>query len=368
MALEAKNITCSFGMGKKKHVVVDQISFFVEPGEMVALVGRKRSGKSTLLNVFSGLNRADSGQYFVDGRRLRGGALFRGSRLRHTKLGMVTKAPMLISEYTVLENTMLPLHHRFFLSNKKKQRMAKEALRAVGLKGKGRYYPHELSVLEQQLVCTARAIVHHPVYLLADEPTACLEGEDAERYLGLMEVLCSAGYGILIATYSKRVAGHCDRIVPITGEQIPDSVPVNLTSQTEVEAVPGHTLAGTKPLRIPEEALRETENQASAEPLSDEAQPARRSSSSSGNDLPASALNGETEAYLTGEPVEEKDALQAILDEQAEISAAEERMAREAYEKDEIQEISFSEDIDSEFEQKLGSHIEDYMQEEKKGT
>ncbi len=329
MSLQAKNITCSFGYGKKRCEVVNNLSLTVEPGELVALVGRKRSGKSTLLNVLAGLNRPTSGVCLIDGEKFVGGSLFRGSRARHTKLGVITKAPMLVSEYNVYENVMMPLHHQWFKGNKKKQKMAKEALRAVGLKGKGKYFPHELTVLEQQLVCTARAIVHHPAYLLVDEPTACLEGEDADRYLDVLEVLCSAGYGILVGTYSKRVAGHCQRIVPITGEQIPATMSVDLNSREDVTAVPGHTLAGTQPLVVV------SEEDAPTDPLSQ-----------------------------TG--IVQKDSLQAILDEQAEISAAEEAKDREAYEKDELQDIDFAEDIDAEFEQKLGSHIEGYMQEEKK--
>lgn len=328
MSLQAKNITCCFGHGKNRSAVVDNLSLTVEPGELVALVGKKRSGKSTLLNVLAGLNRPTSGTCLIDNKEFIGGPLFRGAHARHTKIGVITKAPMLVSEYTVYENVMMPLHHQWFKSNKTKQKMAKEALRAVGLKGKGKFFPHELSVLEQQLVCTARAIVHHPAYLLVDEPTACLEGEEVEHYLDVLEVLCSAGYGILVGTYSKRVAGHCHRIVPITGEQIPATMSVDLNSRDDVTAVPGHTLAGTQPLAaVPEE---------------------------------------ESAADMTQMAVMQKDPLQAILDEQAEISAAEEAKDREAYEKDELQDYDFAEDNDAEFEQKLGSHIEDYMQEEKK--
>lgn len=328
MALEAKNITCSFGHGEKRETVVEGLSFQVGEGEMVALVGKKRSGKSTVMNVLMGLGRAVSGECSIDGKRLPGGCLLGGAGLRSAKIGVITKTPMLISEFTVYENIMLPLHHKF-MSAKNKQRRAKEVLRAVGLKGKGKYYPHELSIFEQQLVCTARALVHEPAYLLADEPTACLEGGDVERYLDLLEVLCSAGKGILIATYSKRVASRCHRIVPITGEEIPASVPVNLEAREEVVAVPGHTLAGTRPL--------------------------------------SSLMPTTSETAATG-PISEKDALQAILDEQAELSAAEERRAREAYEKDELRDIAIAEDFDMEFEQKLGNHIEGYMQEEQKRT
>lgn len=328
MALEAKSITCVFGRGEKREVVVEDLSFRVEEGEMVALVGKKRSGKSTVMNVLAGLGRAASGECSIDGKRLSGHRLAGGSGLRAAKLGIITKTPMLISEFTVYENIMLPLHHKF-MSGKNKQRRAKEVLRAVGLKGKGKYYPHELSIFEQQLACTARALVHDPAYLLADEPTACLEGGDVDRYLDLLEVLCSAGKGILVATYSKRVASRCRRIVPITGEEIPASVPVDLEASEGVVPVPGHTLAGTKPL--------------------------------------SSLMSGEAEPAPVG-ATSERSALQDILEEQAELSAAEERRAREAYEKDELRDIAIAEDFDMEFEQKLGNHIEGYMQEEQSKT
>ncbi len=294
MAFEAKNITCCFGRGEKKETVVEDLSFSFGEGEMVALVGKKRSGKSSVMNVLAGLDKASAGECFVDGKQLPVGRLLGGAGWRAKKLGIITKTPMLVSELTVYENVMLPLHHRL-MTGKNKLRRAKEVLRSVGLRGKGKYYPHELNTMEQQLVCTARALVHDPAYLLADEPTACLEGGDVERYLDLLEVLCSAGKGILIATYSKRVASRCHRIVPIVKEEVSSGAAAEAAAAPTVSPVPGHTLAGAIPEETPE-ARQERE--------------------------------------------------------------------REAYEKDEAQDIAISEDFDTEFEHKLGNNIEGVLQEE----
>lgn len=320
MALVLKHMTCTWGLGSRKQTIVEDLSLRLEQGELVALVGRKRSGKTTALNAIAGLSGLSSGTIQIDGKPMSKLWLFRGARTRARSIGLVTKEPLLIPEMTVLENVMLPLHHRF-MSGKKKQARAKEVLRAVGLKGKGRFYPRELTAFEQQLVCTARAMVHTPQYLLFDEPTACLDGNQAERYMELLEVLASANYGILVATYSKRVASHCMRIVPISGEPAVDAAATAIDTSSQQEAEPGHTLAG-------------------------------------GQEEADAGFVGRI-----GDGIPTKVEMESILEQQKASHELEEQKRREAYEKDEMGVFS-AEEQDLLWEQKLSENISDFLKED----
>ncbi len=218
MALEVRGITKKFGVGNKRRTILQRFSMKVEDGEMVAVVGKKRSGKTALMNILSCMSRPDSGTYYVDGKPVHPWNPFATAMLRSRKFGVISKEPLLIPDMTVYENILLPLGHRL-MTQKTKTKKAKDLLRSLGMKGKGKYYPHELSELEQQKVCAARAMIAEPKYIFADEPTACLCSSDVDRFLDFLEVLNSAGYTIIIATHSKRVASRCHRMIPITGQE-----------------------------------------------------------------------------------------------------------------------------------------------------
>ncbi len=242
MALEVKRICKSFGVGEKRTVVLNNFSMRVEDGEMVAVVGKKKSGKTTLMNILAGLSHANAGSYVLDGKEVHTRNPFTMPRIRNKKLGILTKEPLLVQDLTVYENIMLPLNHRF-LSGRTKQKRAKDLLRSLGMKGMGKYYPLELTELEQQKVCAARAMITEPKYLLLDEPTACLSSSDVDRFLDFLEVLNSAGYTIVIATHSKRVASRCQRMIPITGD-VPQEASAKEKEEGEMPEMPGLTLAG----------------------------------------------------------------------------------------------------------------------------
>lgn len=267
MALEVRGITKAFGIGNKRSTVLNRFSMTVEDGEMVAIVGKKRSGKSTLMNILGGMSRPDSGTYWVDGKQVHPWNPFAMAMLRSRKFGIITREPLLVQDMTVYENIMMPLSHRL-MTNKTKTKRAKDLLRSLGMKGKGKFYPHELTELEQQKVCAARAMITEPKYLLADEPTACLVSSDVDRYLDFLEVLNSAGYTILIATHSKRVASRCHRMIPITGQE-PESAEVQPVAAEEMPEVPGHTVAGTAqgPTSEEEAYLRGVESEDTEEEL-----------------------------------------------------------------------------------------------------
>ena len=224
MGLKLVNISKSYGLGigKPRKKVLDNVNIEIKDGEMVAIVGRRGSGKTTLMNIMTGLARPDSGHYLIDGKLVGFGRMFKMASFRAKGCGIITREPLLVSDMTIFDNITMPLNHRFLMSKKKKLKRAREVLRGLGLKGKGRFYPTEFSTLDRQKLCAGRAMIAEPKYIFADEPTGCLSTADRERFMDFLEVLNSAGYTIVVFTYSKRVAAHCQRMIPVAGEAVPE--------------------------------------------------------------------------------------------------------------------------------------------------
>ena len=219
MAFEVKKLNKAFGIGGARRRVVKNFSMKVLDNEMVAIVGKKGSGKSTLMNMLGGLIRPDSGTITVDGHRIYFWNPFQRAILRNKRVGLVPRDSLLISDMTIYENLLLPMGHKF-MTSKRKMRRAKEVLRAVGLKGFGKYYPADLEEFEIQKVCLARAIMTNPKYLILDEPTGNLQSADVDRFMDIVEILRSSGFTIIVLTHSRRVASHCERLIPIAQPRI----------------------------------------------------------------------------------------------------------------------------------------------------
>lgn len=219
MAFEVRKLNKAFGVGGARRRVVKNFSMKVQDNEMVAIVGKKGSGKSTLMNILGGLIRPDSGTVTIDGHRIYYWNPFQRAMLRTKRVGIVPRDSLLISDMTIYENLLLPMGHKF-MTGKRKLRRAKEVLRAVGLKGFGKYYPADLEEFEIQKVCLARAIMTNPKYLILDEPTGNLQSADVDRFMEIVEILRSSGFTIIVLTHSRRVASHCERLIPIAQPRV----------------------------------------------------------------------------------------------------------------------------------------------------
>lgn len=242
MGLKLVNINKSFGLGigKPKEQVLKNVNMEINDGEMVAIVGRKGSGKTTLMNIMTGLERPSSGYYLIDGKVMGVGRAFQLAMFRSKKCGIITRKPLLVQDLTLYDNITMPLNHRF-MTKKKRLKRAREVLRGLGLKGKGKFYPGDFSVLDQQKICAGRAMIGEPKYIFCDEPTGNLASSDVDRFMDFLEVLNSAGYTIIVFTYSKRVASHCHRMIPVTGEDAPEEEKQN---EENLPEKPGHTIVG----------------------------------------------------------------------------------------------------------------------------
>ena len=193
--------------------VLDGLSLSVTAGEYVAVVGESGSGKSTLLNLIAGLDQPDAGSVAIDGANL--GVMNDEQRTltRRAKLGFVFQSFHILPHLTVAQNVELPLVLVGVAHDARAERVA-ELLTAVGLGDRGASMPRELSGGELQRIALARALVHRPLLILADEPTGNLDPDTAQTVLRLLaREIRSRGAGGVLVTHSESAAQSADRIV-----------------------------------------------------------------------------------------------------------------------------------------------------------
>jgi putative ABC transport system ATP-binding protein len=199
------------------------VGFAVAHGEWVAIVGESGSGKSTLLNTIAGLERPDAGEVRVDGRKLDYGDDTALALWRRHHVGFVFQAFHLLPYLTVAENVALPLALTGVASAERARRAA-EALESVGLAPFGARRPGSLSGGEMQRAAIARALVHRPALVLADEPTGNLDAGNAEAVLAcLAGAVKHAGAAALMVTHSAMAAARADRVLRIAQGRLQDA-------------------------------------------------------------------------------------------------------------------------------------------------
>lgn len=204
-----------FREGDRERVVFRDAALTMNPGEWVFLLGRSGSGKSTLLNLISGIDLPDRGEITVDGLPLTRLGERARTLFRRDHVGFVFQFYNLIPTLTVEENVLLPLELAG-MQEKEHRDGALELLEQVGLGDRRGAFPDRLSGGEQQRVAVARALVHRPKLVLADEPTGNLDAETGRQVLDLFQrLLRPRGTTLLLVTHSAEVASLADRIITI---------------------------------------------------------------------------------------------------------------------------------------------------------
>lgn len=213
--LELRSVTRRYA-GVEDRIVLDRLSFRLEAGEYVAIMGESGIGKSTLLNVIAGLDLPDDGEVLFEGRNLAALGDDERTRLRRARMGFVFQAFHLLPHLTVAGNVELPLALNDVRGSHATERV-EEILASVGLGGRVHSFPRELSGGEMQRVAVARALVHRPSLVLADEPTGNLDPENAAVVLDVLRAqLKRDGAAGILVTHSELAAQTTDRILRFT--------------------------------------------------------------------------------------------------------------------------------------------------------
>ena len=224
-AVELRQVSKSYREGDVERAVLRDVSLTVAAGEIVVLLGRSGSGKSSLLNLMAGIDAPTSGTVRVHGTDLTALDEQARTRFRRRHIGFVFQFFNLIPLLTVEENVLLPLD-----LNDRADAAGVARVRAlldrVGLGGRGDSFPDRLSGGEQQRVAIARALIHEPALVLADEPTGNLDAETAAGVLDLLDTLArEAGRTVVMVTHSREVIGVADRILSIQRGQLVERPP-----------------------------------------------------------------------------------------------------------------------------------------------
>ena len=218
--VDLRGICKCFKEGERERVVFRDASLQIAPGEWVFLLGRSGSGKSTLLNLLSGIDLPDDGELFIGGKSLNRMSERDRTLFRRNSIGFVFQFYNLIPTLTVEENVLLPLELAGMLTPEHRGR-ARNLLQEVGLGDRGASFPDRLSGGEQQRVAVARALVHQPKLVLADEPTGNLDADTGRQVLDLFQrLLRPTGTTMVLVTHSSEVALLADRVLTIRNGQL----------------------------------------------------------------------------------------------------------------------------------------------------
>ena len=216
--LKVENLTKIYGKDKTQVVALDHVSFSIEKGEFVAIVGASGSGKSTLLHLMGGVDTPTSGKVYVDGKDIYSLSSDNLAIFRRREVGLIYQFYNLIPILNVEENILLPLE----LDNRKVDKFElNELLKILGLQNRRKHLPNELSGGQQQKTSIGRALITKPAIVLADEPTGNLDSKSSEEVVELLKKMNKEyKQTIIMITHNLDIAAVADRIITIEDGKI----------------------------------------------------------------------------------------------------------------------------------------------------
>jgi putative ABC transport system ATP-binding protein len=212
--IELVEIARYYTMGDERIAALDGVSFAIDRGEMVAIVGSSGSGKSTLLNILGCLDTPSAGEYRLDGANVQSLSDDDRARVRNHQIGFVFQSFQLLHRASAMKNVGLPLVYRG-VPARERDRRAAAALARVGLGHRMGHRPYQLSGGQRQRTAIARALVTQPSLLLCDEPTGNLDSATTEDIMALFHQLHAEGNTIIIVTHEPEIAARCPRSIRV---------------------------------------------------------------------------------------------------------------------------------------------------------
>lgn len=235
--IELQNIKRNFVVGGETVHALRGVSFSINEGEFVTIMGTSGSGKSTLLNTLGCLDTPTYGEYLLDGISVRTMSKSQRAVLRNRKIGFVFQSYNLLAKTTAVENVELPLMYNSAVSATERRHRAIEALEAVGLADRLEHKSNQMSGGQMQRVAIARALVNNPAVILADEATGNLDSRTSFDILVLFQKLHAEGRTIIFVTHNPEIAQYSSRNIRLRdGHVIEDTVNTNILSAAKALA------------------------------------------------------------------------------------------------------------------------------------
>ena len=224
--IEFRSVCKYYQMGDETVVAADHISFQIQRGEFVAIVGKSGSGKSTCMNIIGCLDVPSEGTYLLDGRDV--GQMNKNelAEIRNEMLGFIFQQYDLLPKLDLLENVEVPLMYAG-VSRAERRERARTALEMVGLGDKLKHKPSQLSGGQQQRASIARALAGEPAVILADEPTGALDSRTGREVLELLQALHAAGHTVVLITHDNSIAVQAQRIIRLEDGRVVYDGPAN---------------------------------------------------------------------------------------------------------------------------------------------
>lgn len=210
--LEIKKVKKIYQMGKVKVEALRGVSFYIDKGEFVAIMGPSGSGKSTLMHIIGCLDQPTEGSFIIGGKDVSKLNDDRLAEIRNKRIGFVFQQFNLLSRTSILHNVEIPLIYAG-LKSKQRRNLAMKVLESVGLGDRVKHKPSEISGGEKQRAAIARALVNDPLIILADEPTGNLDTKTGEEIMKIFYELHQQGHTVIMVTHEAEVARHARRII-----------------------------------------------------------------------------------------------------------------------------------------------------------
>ena len=220
--IEIKNVYKTYNLGKANaFTALKDVSLTIRDGEMVAIIGKSGAGKSTLMHILGCIDGFEKGQYILNGENISKMSEKKSAAIRNKEIGIVLQDFVLMEQYSVMENVLMPLYFSKNAGKKsEREKRAIEILKKLEMDELLNKKVNQLSGGQKQRVAIARAMINNPGILLADEPTGALDVQTSEEIMGVFKKLNKQGTTVIIITHDMEVAAECDRIVEISDGKI----------------------------------------------------------------------------------------------------------------------------------------------------